>query len=648
MTTIEFETSRRDPPAVSVTTWRPTLGAWPEAGGFRFRVWAPEAATVEVVLEQPSAGGGRSLLSKGDDGVFSGVVPKAQAGDRYRYLVDGLGPYPDPASRFQPEGVHGPSELVDPGRFAWSDRDWRGVEPEDVVVYELHVGTFSPEGTFDGVTARLPHLRDLGVTALELMPIADFAGDRSWGYDGVDLFAPSRAYGRPDDLRRLVDEAHKLGIGVFLDVVYNHFGPVGNYALAFTKKYLSETHSSAWAACVNCDGEGSDQVRAFFIENACHWVHEYHLDGLRLDATHALIDESPKPLVAELAGRVKATTAGRRVLVVAEDHRNLNDMLRPAEAGGWGLDGVWADDLHHQFRRRLAGDDEAYFRDFTGTTADIAATINQGWFYTGQHSGHMGEHRGTDPAGLPPRAFYVCLQNHDQVGNRALGDRLHHGVDPAAYRAASTLLLCLPQTPLLFMGQEWAGSSPFQYFTDHDEELGKIVTEGRRKEFRHFRAFEDPHSRDFIPDPQKTQTFERSRLDWSEGDREPHASVLRLYRVLLLLRKDELALRANDSIGQEAVAVDDESLVLRRDAEGGATVWVVVRFRGAGSVDLGPLADPDGEGWEVALSTEDPRFAPDPSPIGVDTSGPAPVVTFARAGAVVLRQRPVGTAVLKG
>jgi len=641
MTTIDRGQPTLAEPRGNPARWRPSVGAWPEVGGARFRVWVTGAGSVEVIVEKAGPGSGpvRQALEKAGDGTYTGFVAGVAPGDRYRYQAGARGPFPDPASRFQPEGVHGPSELIDPGAFAWTDAGWRGLEPEKVVLYELHVGTFSPEGTFAGVTERLPLLCDLGVTAIEIMPVADFAGDRSWGYDGVALFAPARAYGRPDDLRRLVDAAHALGIGVFLDVVYNHFGPVGNYAVALSPDYLSKTHSSAWAACVNLDGEGAERVREFFTENARHWVHEYHLDGLRLDATHALVET----VQASVSG------TGRRVLIVAEDHRNDATMLRPASAGGWGLDGVWADDLHHQLRRQISGDDEAYFRDFTGSTADIAATINRGWFYTGQPSvHHEGEPRGTDPAGLPPWSFTVCVQNHDQVGNRALGDRLHHKIDPAAYRAASALLLCLPQTPLIFQGQEWAASSPFQYFTDHDEELGKVVTEGRRREFRHFRAFEDPDVRETIPDPQDPATFDRSKLDWSEIDREPHASVRRLYQALLTLREDEPALRSGEAGRFEAVAPDDESLLLRREAEGGATLWVAVRFRGQGSIDLASHADPDGVGWETVLTTEDAPFAPDPAPPRIDLTGPAPVVSFRGPAAVILRQRPVGMAILKG
>lgn len=621
--------------------WQPSLGAWPEARGVRFRVWAPTASSIELILLASERGDETIIpLERENDGTYGGWVARATAGDRYLYRIDGKGTYPDPASRFQPEGVHAPSAVVDPNHFPWTDQHWRGVARDDLVIQEIHVGTFSPAGTFDGVRDRLPRLAALGVTAIELMPVADFAGERSWGYDGVDLFAPSRCYGTPDDLRRLVDEAHRLGLAVLLDVVYNHFGPVGNYATSFSPKYLSTTHHSAWAACVNLDGQQSAMVREFFIENALHWVHEYHVDGLRLDATHELHDESPRHFLAELTSRVRASTPDRNLVLIAEDHRNLAMMARPLEADGWGLDGVWADDFHHQVRRLLAGDHEGYYRDYNGTIADLVATINQGWYYTGQHSIHRAEARGTDPTGLSPRSFVICLQNHDQIGNRAFGDRLTEQVDLAAFRAASALLLTGPQVPLLFMGQEWAATTPFLYFTDHEADLGKIVTAGRRQEFRHFLAFVDPESRERIPDPQALSTFEASRLDWAEAEREPHASVWRLYQALLALRRKEPALRSARRDDYEAVALDADALLLRRAAPGAATLLVVVRLRGAGMVRLAQhpalRLDPQHE-LEPVLSTEGSSFAVDPMPPQLDQTGEAPGVLFHRPGALILR-----------
>lgn len=570
--------------------------------------------------------------------MFNGWVARVQPGDRYRFRIDGKDSFPDPASRFQPEGVHGSSEIVDPNAFAWTDDSWKGIGPEELVIYELHVGTFSPEGTFAGAMSRLEYLRDLGATALELMPVTEFAGERSWGYDGVDLFAPSSTYGKPDDLRRLVDRAHRLGLAILLDVVYNHFGPVGNYATAFSDKYL-RNEDSAWAAYVNLDEEGCDRVQEFLIENALHWLNEYHIDGLRLDATHALRDDKPPHFLEVLSRRVRQEFPGRWIPLIAEDHRNLDTMIRPDWAGGWNLDGVWADDFHHQVRRLIAGDDEGYYRDYSGTTADIAETLNQGWYYTGQHSIHLNEPRGTDPVGIPPRKFVICLQNHDQVGNRAFGDRLHHTIDPAVYRAATALFLCAPQTPLLFMGQEWAATAPFLYFTDHDEDLGKIVTEGRRREFRHFLAFVDPKAREKIPDPQDPATFEASRLNWEEIERDPHASTLRLHQNLLSLRRTEPALLSNRIDDYRAVAIDEDALALQRGCDD-ETLLLVVRLRGSGKVAIersDDIGSPTGFHWRMILSTENPRFASDSSPPRIDLSGPTPTIEFARPSAVLFK-----------
>ena len=613
------------------------LGAWPEAGGVRFRVWAPDRARVTLVLE-----GSRPRehdLARDDDGTFGGSIAGTRAGDLYWYRLDGDGPFPDPVSRFQPRGVHGPSEVVDPGAFAWSDHAWRGRELDDLVIYELHVGTFTAEGTFEAATERLGFLRDLGVTAVELLPVADFPGERNWGYDGVSLFAPARCYGGPDDLRALVDRAHQLGLAVLQDVVYNHFGPDGAYQGTFSRHYFTDRHRTPWGQAINLDGPHSEMVREYFFQNAEMWLTEYHMDGLRLDATHALRDDGPRHFLAELAGRVRAAVPDRRTLLIAEDHRNLALMIRPESEGGWGLDAEWSDDFHHGIRRGQTGDTDGYFRDYTGSVADLAVSIRDGWLFKGEYSPHFGENRGTDPSGLAPRQFVVFLQNHDQVGNRALGQRLHHEIDPAAYRALSVLLLCVPETPMLFMGQEWAAGSPFLYFTDHHEELGRAVREGRRREFKTFAAFADPAARERIPDPQAARTFESSRLDWAELDREPHASVLRLYRALLALRVSEPLLRKADWNGFTARAAGESGLVLaRQDAAAGALA-VLAQLRGAGTVAMreGDGAT-DGGRWKVVLDTEDDSFAADASPVEIDLSSARPSARFGRPGAIILRR----------
>lgn len=615
----------------------PHFGAWPEKDHIRFRVWAPRVSSLEVaVFGRNDAPVQFIPMEPVGDGFYELSTRALRAGDLYKYRVDGGECFPDPASRYQPHGVHGPSQVVDPRGFSWSDQDWQGIAWDERVVYELHVGTFSPAGTFDAVRERLQYLKDLGVTAVELMPVADFPGERNWGYDGVALFAPARCYGHPDDLRSLVDEAHRSGLAVFLDVVYNHLGPDGNYLGVYSRLFESPRHSSPWGAALNFDGDGSRHVRDFFIDNALHWIREYHFDGLRLDATHAIQDESETHFLAELTATVRHAFPGRRLHIIAEDHRNLATIVKPAEAGGWGLDGVWADDFHHQMRRCLAGDDDGYYVDYTGSTRDIAITLEKGWFYTGQYSRHFGENRGTDPAGIPPWAFVICLQNHDQIGNRAFGERLHHQVEPAAWRAASVLLLFAPQTPLLFMGQEWSASTPFLYFTDHHEELGRKVTEGRRNEFRQFRAFRDSRMRKKIPDPQALETFERSRLRWEEMDTEGHRETLALYRELLRLRRQLPAVVVGDPGAWEVSAINEHCIGALRWISAKKMLLVICCLTGAGVEVIAPAETAaDGATWRVLLHTEEPRFCPDPSPPTIEL-GVRPAVRFARPGAVVL------------
>ncbi len=616
--------------------WRPTLGAIPDGDGFRFRVWAPTTREV-CVLIRPADGPQRDVsLAPWSDGIFEGRVAPLAEGARYGFLLDGAGPFPDPASRWQPDGVHGLSATVDPRAFMWSDDDWRGPDSRHTVLYELHVGTFTPEGTFAGVIGKLPALADLGVTAIELMPVADFPGDCNWGYDGVSLFAPARADGAPDDLRRLVDAAHRLGLGVLLDVVYNHFGPDGAYALRFSPQYAAHRHDSPWGSAWNFDGAGADHVRAFVVENARYWIHEFHLDGLRLDATHAMRDTSPRHIVAEIAAAVRASVPDGRVLLVAEDDRNLARIVRPVGDDGWGLDGVWADDFHHLVRRITAGDSDGYYQDFAADVSDLARTIRLGWFYTGQHSTCRGTFRGTDPADVPLERMVICLQNHDQIGNRPFGDRLNHAIDPALYRAVTVLLLTAPETPLLFMGQEWAASTPFLFFTDHDADLGARVTRGRREEFAQFRAFREADLRSRIPDPQAAATFEASRLRWDEAAVGVHGRTRALYRALLALRQAEPAIAR--SARSDATAADSDTVAILRAPAGRPPMLIAVRLRQAGTVDLGQWTSvPRGRRWSVVLTSEDVPFVET-----VDRQPPAvapdrPVVAFARPSAVILR-----------
>ena len=604
------------------------FGAVPTRDGVRFEIWAPQPRSLRLLTRRGGAPPIERVLARDADGIWTAVFDDVAVGDRYAYSLDGGDPRPDPASRFQPDGVHGWSEIVDPAIFRWTDGRWPGVDPARTVVYELHVGTFSGHGTFRDVMSRLEYLRDLGVTVIELMPVAEFPGRRNWGYDGVCLFAPSHAYGRPDDLRALVDRAHALGLAIVLDVVYNHLGPEGAYLPSFAPAFFTAAHATPWGSAVNLDEEGSATVRRLLTENAVHWITEYHADGLRLDATHSLVDTSPRPFVAELTASVRAAAGDRRVLVHAEDVRNSAEMLRPPDAGGWGLDGVWADDFHHVLRRATAGDAHGYYRDYRGTAQELADTLSHGWLYTGQYSEHLQTHRGTDPSDVALRKCIVCVQNHDQIGNRAKGDRLHHVVDPSVWRAAVTLLLTAPMTPLLFMGQEWAATAPFLFFTDFDPALGALVADGRRREFRHFPEFSTEEGARSIPDPQAEETFNASRLDWLERHAPLHASSLALHSTLLHERASRRALQASCRTDCDARVLDDATVMVRRSAEGEPSdMLIVTRIRGDGIVRL------DLAAARIVLTTEDARFAPDPQPIAVDAA--AGTIAFRRPGAVV-------------
>jgi maltooligosyltrehalose trehalohydrolase len=587
----------------------PPLGATVRDGAVEFRAWAPVARRVQLQLEDPEA---TLELARepGDHGLWSLRTGAARPGSRYRYRIDGGEPLPDPCSRFQPLGVHGPSQVVDPA-FAWQDAGWPGLRREGLVVYELHVGTFTPAGTFDGVAGRLPYLRELGVTAIELMPVADFPGGRNWGYDGVALYAPSRAYGEPASLRRLVDAAHRLGLGVVLDVVYNHLGPEGNYLRAFGPFYFTDRYQTPWGEAINYDGEGARLVREFVFQNVEHWLREYHIDGLRLDATHAIRDSSEPHLLAELADRARAATP-RGVVLIAENDANDVRLVRPRSRGGYGLDAVWADDFHHAVHVTLTGEREGYYADYHGGAEEIPRTLRGGFLYQGQTSPRRGKPRGTAVTDEPGGAFVFCLENHDQVGNRALGERLNQLVLPSLFRAATALLLLAPETPLLFMGQEFNAATPFQFFTDFNDELGRLVTEGRRNEFRGFSAFQDPALRDQIPDPQAEETFLRSRLDWGEVER--NAGMLRLYRELLRLRRDDAVLRAASRLETEATALGERALaVLRRS---GAQQRLLLVNLGRAALPLDAGAVPGLEACSrVLVSTADPAYlAPGEAP----------------------------------
>ncbi len=519
----------------------------------RFRVWAPGATTVEVEVD----GHRHGMQTEPARGWWGVDVPEAGPGSRYWFSVDG-GPFrPDPRSPSQPEGVDGRSEVVDHDRFPWTDQTWHGFDLAGAVLYELHIGTFSAEGTFDGAIAHLDQLVDLGVDAVEVMPVAEFAGERGWGYDGVDLFAPHHGYGGPDGFRRFVDACHRRGLGVVLDVVYNHLGPAGNHLAGFGP-YFTDRHPTNWGQGVNVDGPWSDDVRAWIVDNARHWFVDHHIDGLRLDAVHAITDDSAVHVLEQLATAVDALESdlGRRLWLIAESDRNDPRYVRPADLGGYGLDSAWADEWHHALHATLTGETDGYYADF-GSLADLATALRQAWVYAGRWSPHRLRTHGRSPAGLPPAAFVVCAQNHDQIGNRAAGDRLCHLVSPGRQRIAAALLLTSPFVPLLFQGEEWAASTPFLYFTDHAPDLGRAVTEGRRREFV---AFDwDPEQ---IPDPQAPETHRRSVLRWDERAAPEHASMLEWHRTLIALRHETPAL--TDPACLVELEIDGSVVVQRR------------------------------------------------------------------------------------
>ncbi len=471
-------------------------------------------------------------MSAEEAGWWTVDIPSARAGQDYAFCLDGEAPLPDPRSAWQPAGVHAASRLVNHQAFPWTDEGWRPPPLASAVIYELHVGTFTPAGTFEAALERLDHLVELGVTHVEVMPVAEFPGTRGWGYDGVALFAPHHAYGGPIGFKRLVDACHARGLAVLLDVVYNHLGPSGNYLGRFGP-YFTTRYGTPWGEAVNFDGAGSDEVRRFVLDNARAWLVDYHIDGLRVDAIHGIFDRSALPILEELAAEVRGLEAhlGRRPALIAESDLNDPRVIRHPDVGGYGFDAQWNEDFHHALHTVLTGERAGYYADF-GTLRDLATALSQGFVYAGRHSAVRGRRHGRPATGLCGHSFVGCLQNHDQVGNRARGDRVSHLVSGGRLRIGAALVLTAPFVPMLFQGEEWGASTPFQYFTHHEEPLGRAVSEGRRRELVAFGW--DPAE---IPDPQDPATFERSKLDWLEVGRAPHAGILEWYRRLLRLRR---------------------------------------------------------------------------------------------------------------
>ncbi len=587
----------------------PTLpqGAHLTAAGVAYRIWAPEAARIELEIVDAGKVVRRQELTRDTSGFHSGLDSAGRAGDCYRYRVNGGDSFPDPASRWQPAGVHEPSMVIDAQAYRWQTENFARPAFRDLIIYELHIGTFTPAGTFRGAIERLPYLQALGINAIEIMPIADFAGERNWGYDGVSLYAPAHAYGHPDDLRALIDAAHVAGLAVILDVVYNHFGPSGNYLFAYIGDYLDETAKTPWGGAIRYGSPEFRPLREFVIANLDYWMEAFRIDGFRLDATHAIVDATAGHILSEMTDRIHA----RGGYAIAEDSRNDARVVRPIAEGGFGFDAVWADDFHHTTRVAMTQEREAYLADFTGTLPELAETLRRGWYYCGQHSPFLGQPRGTPSEGLPPGSCICCISNHDQTGNRALGERLGHLITNEAYRAASALLCLTPHTPLLFMGQEWAASTPFLFFTDHEEELGRLVTAGRREEFKDFAAFHAPGAVEQIPDPQQPRTLEASRLNWQELDQPPHRGTLELYRACLALRREHPAFRPQCVAEWWVEATDFDVCALGFTSGTGEWLLLVDLIGGHAGPTAALPVQISPERWHRVLSTREQRFGGD-------------------------------------
>jgi maltooligosyltrehalose trehalohydrolase len=566
-------------------------------GGCSFLVWAPRAKKVDVHILSPRE---RFVPMQPQElGYFHALVKDVSPGVLYNYTLDGETDRPDPVSRFQPQGVHGPSQVMD-NRFDWSDQAWCGLALRDYVLYELHVGAFTPQGTFDAIIPRIPDLKALGVTAIEIMPVAQFPGSRNWGYDGVYPFAVQDSYGGPQALKRVVNACHQQGMGVVLDVVYNHLGPEGNYAGDFGF-YFTDLYKTPWGAALNFEQDHSDEVRRYFIENALQWITDFHMDGLRLDAIHAIVDPSARPFIEELgeACHQRASELNREVQIIAESNRNDKRTVLPLDRGGWALDAQWNDDFHHSLRVALTGEQTGYYQDFAGVL-DLAKAFRDGFVYSGQYSKFRKRHYGNSSSELPGQSFVVFGQNHDQVGNRKVGDRLSTVVSFEQLKLAAATTLLSPYVPLLFMGEEYGEKAPFQYFVSHsDSTVIEAVRKGRGEEFA---SFKWPGE---LPDPQDEGTFLNSKLNWDERGQGQPRKLWDFYRELLRLRSKVPALARLDTGSQEVTTFAEEKIIFIRRWEGNDQVAVALHF---GKVPL-KIAVPLPEGrWGILLSSADLRW----------------------------------------
>lgn len=588
------------------------IGAEPTVEGTHFRVWAPRRCRVTVVVENVAA---EVPLVREPHGYFAARALGVGIGAKYRFRLDDEPRlFPDPASRFQPQGPHGPSQVVDPLAFPWTDDAWSGVRRTGQVIYEMHVGTFTQEGTWAAAGAKLPQLADLGVTLIEVMPVADFGGDFGWGYDGVNFFAPTRLYGMPDDFRRFVDRAHRLGVGVVLDVVYNHFGPDGNYLPMFSADYFTDRYQTDWGQALNYDGPNAAPVREYMTTNAAYWIDEFHLDGLRLDATQNIYDSSPRHILAEIGLAARRAAGDRSIYLVAENEPQEAKLVEPFAAGGYGLDALWNDDLHHAAHVALTGHAEAYYSDYRGWPQEFISGLKWGYLYQGQWYRWQKQRRGTPTLGLDRARFVSFIENHDQVANSGRGLRLYQLADPGRYRAMTALMLLAPATPMLFQGQEFASSAPFHFFASHHPDLAKLVFAGRKKFLSQFPSLATPEAQAILVDPAAPSTFAQSKLDWKEWDR--NAAAVALHRDLLHLRRDDPVL-SQDEVKLDGAVLGDAAFALRffaaDDTSSSAVTDRLLLVNFGRDLPLSPipeplLADPAGLRWQLAWSSDDPCY----------------------------------------
>ncbi|MBV9304456.1 MAG: malto-oligosyltrehalose trehalohydrolase [Acidobacteriaceae bacterium] len=578
-----------------------------ERGGAHFRVWAPQHRIVKVVFEGRSAK--RDLDNEGN-GYFSGFIAGAGPGSRYKFELEAGEAYPDPASRYQPKGPHGWSEVVDPAAFRWSDRDWPGIKLPGQIIYELHLGTFTAGGTWLSAAEKLEYLRDTGITSVEVLPVANFPGKFGWGYDGVQLYAPASIYGVPNDMRLFVDRAHALGIGVILDVVYNHLGPDGNYLTKFSPFYFTKRHKTDWGEAINFDGEESGPVREFFRENAAYWIREFHLDGLRLDATQDIHDDSDSHILAEISGAVRRAAGERSILLVAENEPQNTRLIKPTDAAGYGLDALWNDDFHHTAMVALTGKVDAYYNDYRGTAQELLSSIKHGYLFQGQWYSWQKKRRGSPAFGLPRPAMINFIQNHDQVANSARGLRIDKLTSPGMFKAITALTLLAPATPMLFQGQEFGASSPFLFFADHKPDLAQLIKTGRLEFLGQWRSFTLPEMQKCFADPHVPETFERCKLDFSEVER--HADIYALHRDLLRLRREDPILSRQGADGIDGAVLSPQCFVVRffsptyeQDRLLLINLGIDLNFNPAPEPLLAPPASME---WVKVWSSEDPPY----------------------------------------